>query len=302
MIWQTNTEKVDYQARLAEVQKRAFCAYLSVTKHDTHSAVPPLSFLSTFRNSVRIMEKVSVVIPLIPQHDSELLRIFKEISNESEIISEVIICRSETIGIFSNYTLRRYIKWAHAAGLTSKIILSSIKDSAPDGVNRNRGWEIATGNYVVFLDADDSYARNRISSVISTMKHNNYDLFLHNYALEEESLAEVLRKDTALQAVSLKVSDSHLSKDGLDPITDSSGNVLQIHHAHISIRNSSIVRKLKFTNRFPGADTEFCKRAVSSELNCGYSSLKLSKWSRDRSLRYKVRLLRKKLKTFLSSK
>lgn len=248
------------------------------------------------------MEKVSVVIPLIPQHDSELRRIFEEISSESEIVGEVIICRSETIDIFSNYTFRRYVKWAHAAGLTSKIILSHIKDSAPDGVNRNRGWEIATGDYVVFLDADDSYAKNRISAVISTMKHYNYDLFLHNYALEEESLAEVSKKDTTFQAVSLKASNALFGKDGLGPITDNAGNPLQIHHAHISIRNSTIVRQIEFTNRFPGADTEFCKRAVSSELNCGYSSLKLSKWSRDRSLRYRARLLRKKLMTFLGPK
>ena len=126
------------------------------------------------------MKNVSVVIPLIPQHDYELRRLFRELTDDASFIREVIVCRSETWKFFSKLTIRRYSKWANEAGLDSEIVMSQVSEVAADGVNRNRGWKIAKGEFVVFLDADDSYSKHRISAIIKTLQQSGSDMLVHN--------------------------------------------------------------------------------------------------------------------------
>jgi len=248
------------------------------------------------------MKSVSVVIPLIPHHDYELRRLFRELSDDANLIKEVIICRSETWKSFSKLVTRRYLKWANEVGLDSEIIMSNVREVAADGVNRNRGWKIAKGEFIVFLDADDSYSKHRVSAVIETLQESGSDMLLHNYSLEGEDLAEIPTKYNVLPFSRLKSQNFSSPIEMLRPIRDEFGNEVQIHHAHISIRNSINTRKIEFLDLFPGADTDFCKRMVASENECIYSPLKLSKWSRKRTFRYKVRLFRKKIKRVLLSR
>jgi glycosyltransferase involved in cell wall biosynthesis len=170
----------------------------------------------------------------------------------------------------------------------------NLKEVAPDGVNRNRGWKIAQGDFIIFIDADDSYTKNRISSIISTMQKHNFDLLLHSYSYDDEIMSE-LDPYSELWTTRMFYQNTHAISDSEKGITDETNNEFRIHHAHISIRNSEEMRSHEFTDRFPGADTEFCKKVITSGLKTVYSPLQLSKWNRDRSFRYKIRLVKRKI-------
>ena len=52
---------------------------------------------------------------------------------------------------------------------------------------RNRGLDFATGNYIAFLDPDDAYLSNMLEIMINTIKNQQVDCVLCDFAMEKET-------------------------------------------------------------------------------------------------------------------
>lgn len=233
------------------------------------------------------MQKFSVIIPLIPLHDSELKRIFRLLFHEQHLIEELIVCRSETPKNKIRKIERKYRNYAQKANLRIPVHINSIEAKAWDGTNRNRGIKVARGHYLAFMDADDNYVENRLSILAEILKDTSVCGVLHSYADENLSqrvvLSEFLTKPLEYTGKNSTDLETPLKLEGKD---------VKIHHAHLTIRNSEDTDL--FTSIFPGADTEYCKRLVMQKRNIQYCPESLSSWNRKRNFRYKTRLLKRK--------
>jgi len=230
----------------------------------------------------------TVVIPLIPQHDFEIKRILELLAHEQHLINEVIICRSETKGSVARVR-KKYSRCANSVGFLKKISIDCVKSVARDGTNRNRGWQIASTKYVAFLDADDLYSKNRLSTLLELFEATNADAILHNY---NSSGSPSERFDTTMREI--KKVTVKKNSEGVNYLSDMSGSELKVHFAHITVRNN-LKETVMFTDRFPGADWEFATEIVSRGFNVQYLTQELSAWSRNRSLRYKIRIFKLRL-------
>jgi len=246
------------------------------------------------------LKPFTVVIPLIPQHDSKIRDILSRLVFEQELIEEVILCRSESIAHSSILTLK-FSLLAKTLKFNPPVTVNAISGVARDGTNRNRGWENSRTKYVAFIDADDFYFDGRLKLILHLLELTNADAIIHDYAnqneIEEDRNIENLGEfRTAPLYAGSMVEDS-----GLREILDEFGKPVQAHFAHITVKNA-VREQLQFTSKFPGADWEFVVNLIENGFNLQYIPLKLSAWSRSRSFRYYLRLFRmryfKKATTF----
>lgn len=233
------------------------------------------------------MQKISVIVPLIPEHDREVLRLMRYLKSQENYISELIICRSETPKVRHADVLGKYVRWAKKHKLNFSIKLSSTPMKAYDGTNRNRGIDQASSDILICLDADDAYAENMIGIIIDLFEKTNSDVVLHNFTYEMNDLSLVQAEISGFQYLTYPA-DADLM-DFSTPIS-AMNNIEkpQIHHAHISFRKSRV--KERYTDIFPGADTEYCKRLIRNGKKVLYIDQPISFWNRKRSFRYKIRL------------
>jgi hypothetical protein len=246
------------------------------------------------------MNPFTVVVPLIPQHDSKIKKLFKTLSCETQLISEVILCRSETF--MPHWILeRKFNLLAKHCGLKVPVIVDSIRGVARDGTNRNRGWKIAKAPYVAFMDADDSYTTNRLEILHNVFLKFDPDAVIHDYRSSDGDAVF----DVGVNLDDIKVSACRLAefkKEGEEffSVCDVEGNPLQIHFAHLTVK-TDLRGSIQFSNRFPAADAQMTQDLLVLKKSVQYVASKLSGWERDRSIRYKVRLLRGRLSKHFSS-
>ncbi len=117
----------------------------------------------------------SVVIPVYPPHFGLLDRIINNILSSDEcdnLVHEIIIACSEVSdkSIMSNFISRM-----------DKVKILNDPNKGNAAYNRNRGWSIASGRYVCFMDADDLFHLQRFSILRDVIDKWEPKAIVHDY-------------------------------------------------------------------------------------------------------------------------
>jgi glycosyltransferase involved in cell wall biosynthesis len=111
------------------------------------------------------MNKISVVIPCIPEHYNDcLFKLIKQLVDGTRAPDEIIIALSDTDGM-NIIDIASFVQRVYGELDYHDMILSLTESVAFAGTNRNRGFDVSTGNIIVFTDADDSIHPQKLEIV-----------------------------------------------------------------------------------------------------------------------------------------
>ena len=127
---------------------------------------------------------LSIIIPIYnaEKYISGMLKsIIKDNLKEIEIICIDDGSTDLTYSILNEYSKR-----------DKRFIVLGQQNKGP-AVARNKGLEIASGEYILFLDADDVLKDNAISEIIDKIKKDKSDIIIYSHEeVSEEGISEVL--------------------------------------------------------------------------------------------------------------
>lgn len=155
------------------------------------------------------MLKFSIIIPTLNSEkyiekciNSILLQTNNTISTEIIIVDDC--SRDKTKEILNKYKNKDFIK-----------ILSTKKNEGP-GIARNIGIENATGNWILFLDSDDTLNSNSLLSLSHYINNNQitkYDIIAYNWIPSENSTKNLNKNYARYDFQSLLKNKKDLVKD-----------------------------------------------------------------------------------------
>lgn len=229
----------------------------------------------------------SVVIPLIPAHDSHVFKLLRFLALDTSNLREIIICRSESSPRSAKSFSRKVQKLVTQLGFSIPVKSSFSELQCNDGLNRNRGAEIATADYLLFIDADDEYHPERTQILKRAIELSSSDALLHSYSLSKFDNSKLL--DPGKVAINLFKIDA----EGLLRVANLSSNQ-NWHNAHLTVKRSVILAN-PFLSIWPGADLELVSRLVGKGYKVNHINLVLSRWVRKKPIRYHIRNVLKRI-------
>lgn len=121
------------------------------------------------------MIKISVVIPVF-NSQAKICSVIESVINQITPVYEIIIindCSSDgTRSVLEEYVL---------INKTYNLKLINLDKNRGVSYCRNLGWNLATGNYIAFMDSDDYWNLNKITIMVDIIGRFNPDLLGHKY-------------------------------------------------------------------------------------------------------------------------
>ena len=231
----------------------------------------------------------SIVVPLVKDHDAYIPNLFATLSIERELVTEIIIARSQ-LPRDQKEQFARYIKaCASNAGLIGKEVIVESESKQNAAQNRNLGGIQAKSDWICFLDADDEYSEFRLSYLSQIIEtHSEANLILHSYTYQNElsnwPMPTNFERDK--YKISKEIQKFVVASDQNDtnlkvPVEGSGFN--RIHHGHITVKNEAF-RKTKFQVDQPGKeDGIFCNSVLREFGSAYYLPTALSVYNIERS-------------------
>lgn len=218
-------------------------------------------------------KRFSVVIPTVGRHDKFLPKLIADLRHEDSLIGEIIIVRS---GL--NSKLSKFYKIFFQ--ILNSIIRSefdvkilTLPKTQTAGQNRNTGWKIARCEFTAFLDADDLYHRQRLTTINELLQfHPSANLILHLYSFNnlDKSYSPLL-DDEIVSNNAIRTSISKLSENvggkwetpGIYNLAavDKNGDLLKIQHGHATVR-SNLKDSFQYSNIPKGEDGLFASEIL----------------------------------------
>ncbi len=238
----------------------------------------------------------SIVIPLVPQHDSYFFGFLSELFKSAENVGEVIASRSSGNSEDMIKFDEKLAELRSSSGNLFPVRVLHSTDNLLAGENRNRAWDVAEYDYVVFCDADDSYSPYRLKMLEDAIERFQPDLIVHDYFSgsrpveyeyqEPDKLEYVLSSEifeaTFLGKPRKRASEGKYSGDTNIRVPFKLDNHVKIHHAHSCVR-TSLRKDFRFGDTFRAEDGQFCRDILESNRRVIYIPWELSTWIYSRS-------------------
>lgn len=84
----------------------------------------------------------------------------------------------------------------------ARIMYEKLPANSGPAVSRNRGIELAKGQYIAFLDSDDFWAPDKLEIQLDFMNRNNCDVSFSSYLIVDENGDSLGRKVVAMPSLS----------------------------------------------------------------------------------------------------
>ena len=127
--------------------------------------------------------EISIVVPCYAPHLKYLDVTFNDICNQTVFPKEVILAASQIDDETKNNLYQKFIDLFSSNRIDFKIV-STINVQYP-GINRNMGAKVSTGDYIMFIDADDSIHPKKIEITKYFLQLYNPNIFLHSLVLSK---------------------------------------------------------------------------------------------------------------------
>ena len=121
---------------------------------------------------------VSVIIPYYKKRDF-VKECVVSVINQSYDNLEILI-------IYDDTNLNDYEFLQEISKLDKRIKILNNNKRLGAGLSRNRGIEQSSGKYIAFIDADDTWAPDKLKDQITFMKKNNYQISHTSYFIINE--------------------------------------------------------------------------------------------------------------------
>ncbi len=232
--------------------------------------------------------RCSVVVPVIPAHTKYIKALLEELSPAKNKILEIIFCASSQ----SDKSAQDLAVIVGNSVFNGMVFIESTKKRVTAGVNRNLGWSRAKGEYVCFLDADDSYNPQMFSIFEYYFETLGCDLILHDYfRLSPQFVLRMRRSFKKLKVVDSKVLLEQTfgkTSNSVEPNSNQKVNtnlrlpakmrfLHRIQHGHATVKKDVPIR---YSNRPVGEDGEFAQEMLLQGYRVVYLPLRLSNYDR----------------------
>ena len=219
----------------------------------------------TISNNNETRTRISIVIPVYPPDFKHLDKLIYHLLHEQTCTPDEIVIASSEV----NEKQELFLPTTMGQG----IILDSVPYKQLAGANRNRGMKRASGDIILFLDADDIYHPQKIEITRNFFnQYKNLDLLLHSYHKNnsggyfdldiEKKKINIVNKNVLFQGTFPNNGMRNRKEEGKENngSTNINGSGFPIHHGVIAISKNVKEKGFQYESDMPfGEDGKFCR-------------------------------------------